>query len=400
VVRLQTANCRNGSVPAAFAGNSDGKTAIIIGAGPAGLTAAFELLDRTDIRPIVLEMSAEMGGLARTVEYKGNRMDVGGHRFFSKSDRVMDWWLSGLPLQGGIDGEQRITYKQKHRTVASGPGPDPRTNDRVMLLRDRKSRIYYLRRFFDYPITMSKRTVLNLGLVRMSGLIASYLKACLFPIRPERNLEEFFINRFGKALYLTFFKSYTEKVWGLPCHKISAEWGAQRIKSLNIRKVIAHAFKRLIPSWQSVRQKDAETSLIERFLYPKFGPGQMWQEVAEKVRACGGQIITGAQVCKVCKDGTSVRAVEVQLKETGERLRFEGDYFFSTMPIKQLVAAMDPEVPAPVREVSDGLIYRDFLTVGLLVRKLKIAEESGKAAQLVRDNWIYIQEADVKLGRL
>jgi protoporphyrinogen oxidase len=398
---LQTANCRSNSIPTTFAGNSDGKTAIIIGAGPAGLTAAFELLDRTDIRPIVLEMGEEMGGLSRTVEYKGNRIDIGGHRFFSKSDRVMDWWLSVLPIQGGIEeGEQRITYQQKHRTVASGPGPDPQTENRVMLLRDRKSRIYYLRRFFDYPISMSKRTVLNLGLVRMIGIACSYLKACLFPIRPERNLEEFFINRFGKALYLTFFKSYTEKVWGLPCEKISAEWGAQRIKGLNIRKVMAHAFKRLIPSRQSVRQKDSETSLIERFLYPKFGPGQMWQEVAEKVRARGGQIITGAQVCKVCPDGTDVRAVEVQMKGTGERLRFEGDYFFSTMPIKQLVAAMDHEVPAPVREVSDGLTYRDFLTVGLLVRKLKITEGSGKAAQLIRDNWIYIQEADVKLGRL
>ncbi|MFO0809712.1 MAG: NAD(P)/FAD-dependent oxidoreductase [Gemmataceae bacterium] len=378
-----------------------GKVAVIIGAGPAGLTAAWELLERTDICPVVLEASEEMGGLSRTVEYKGNRIDIGGHRFFSKSDRVMDWWLSVLPLQAEVGSEHRITYHRQNRTVRSvAGGPDPQACNRVMLIRERKSRIYYLRKFFDYPLSLGRRTVLNLGFVRMAWIVLSYLKSCVAPIRPERNLEEFFINRFGNVLYRTFFKSYTEKVWGLPCEQISAEWGAQRIKGLSIRTVLAHALKRLVPFRTGVRQKDCETSLIERFLYPKFGPGQMWQEVANKIRARGGQIVTGAEVCQIFVDGSHASAVEVRLRDTGERQVYEGDYLFSSMPIKHLVAGIDPTVPPAIREVSDGLVYRDFVTVGLLVRKLKIKDPDGKVGQLVRDNWIYIQEPDVKLGRL
>jgi protoporphyrinogen oxidase len=361
----------------------------------------LELLERTDIRPIVLEMSEEMGGLSRTVEYKGNRIDIGGHRFFSKSDRVMDWWLSVLPLQAGDEAEHNITYQRQQRSIrCAASGPDPRVCDRVMLLRDRKSRIYYLRKFFDYPLSLGRRTILNLGFVRMVWIVLSYLKACVAPIRPERNLEEFFINRFGNVLYRTFFQSYTEKVWGLPCNQISAEWGAQRIKGLSIRKILAHALKRLIPFRKGLRQKDCETSLIERFLYPKFGPGQMWREVANKVLARGGQIVTGAEVCRIHIDGSHASAVEVRRTGTGERCIYEGDYVFSSMPVQQLVAAITPAVPPAVREISDGLVYRDFLTVGLLVRKLKISDRDGKAGQLVRDNWIYIQEPDVKLGRL
>ena len=220
------------------------KQAIIIGAGPAGLTAAYELLTRTDIKPIVLEKSDCMGGISRTVNYKGNRIDIGGHRFFSKSDRVMEWWLKMLPLQASENSPTAIKYHQMERTIVAS-GVTPASPDTVMLLRPRKSRIYYLRRFFDYPISLSKNTLLNLGLWRTVKIGLSYIKSALFPLKDERTLEQFFINRFGKELYATFFKSYTEKVWGVPCNQISAEWGAQRIKGLSVWATVTHALKKM-----------------------------------------------------------------------------------------------------------------------------------------------------------
>ena len=197
--------------------------AVIIGAGPAGLTAAYELLTRTDVVPIVLEKSTYMGGIARTVNYKGNRIDLGPHRFFSKSDRVMNWWLEFMPIADDAQ-EREITYRRAKRRVVAAPGGSD--SERVMLVCNRKTRIYFLRRFFEYPITLSKDTVLKLGLWRTARIGISYIYSVIRPIKPEQNLEEFFINRFGRMLYRTFFKSYTEKVWGVPCHEISAEWGA------------------------------------------------------------------------------------------------------------------------------------------------------------------------------
>jgi len=357
------------------------RQAIIIGAGPAGLTAAYELLTRTDIHPIVIERSDYMGGISRTVQYKGNRMDIGGHRFFSKSDRVMNWWLKQLP--------QEI------------PGQAEKEND-VMLVRGRKSRIYFLRKFFDYPIQLSMATLGNLGLARSLRIAFSYLRAMLFPIRKVENLEQFFINRFGRELYLTFFKSYTEKVWGVPCDKISAEWGAQRIKGLSIHKALAHFLKQSTKSPGDIAQKATETSLIEQFLYPKFGPGQMWETVAKRVQEMGGEVITNFNVTSVeVRDGQVV-AVKGEDSD-GAELRFNGDYFFSTTSVKELVRAMvegGGSVPENVREVAGKLEYRDFIAVGLLVDKLKVCEPGGKPGQLVSDNWIYIQEPDVLLGRL
>jgi protoporphyrinogen oxidase len=374
------------------------RRAIIIGAGPAGLTAAYELLTKTDIQPIVIEKSEYMGGISRTVNYKGNRIDIGGHRFFSKSDRVMEWWLKMLPLEASETGSVAIKYHRMERTVATsaaGPGADA---DTVMLLRPRKSRIYYLRRFFDYPMTLSKTTVMNLGLWRTFKIGVSYIKSSLFPLKPEENLEQFFINRFGKELYQTFFQSYTEKVWGVPCNRISAEWGAQRIKGLSIWATLAHALKKATKAGGGdISQKGTQTSLIEQFLYPKYGPGQMWEEVARRIREMGGEIRVGQKLGRIEAEGARVKSIEAVDCATGAVEKLSGDFFFSTAPIRELLRSFEIAPPANVLEVSDGLVYRDFITVGLLVPALKIRNEERK---LVADNWIYIQEPDVQLGRL
>jgi protoporphyrinogen oxidase len=375
--------------------------ALIIGAGPAGLTAAYELLTRTDIVPIVLEKSEYMGGISRTVNYKGNRIDIGGHRFFSKSDRVMQWWLQFMPLDGQAEG-QEITYQQSKRRLPDlQPMAQNKDEDRVLLVRSRKSRIYFLRRFFEYPIRLSKDTVLKLGLWRTFCIGMSYLLSVWRPIKPERNLEEFFINRFGRVLYRLFFKSYTEKVWGVPCEKISAEWGAQRIKGLSILKSLKHALGKLFKRRSDdLAQKSTETSLIERFMYPKFGPGQMWETVAEEVLARGGQIITGANVERLYVVDDRVTHVEIRDAKTGQSTIYSGDYVFSTMPVKELIRSIDEAVPENVCEVAEGLIYRDFITVGLLLDKLAVTSDTPQGKKLIEDNWIYIQEPDVLVGRL
>lgn len=373
------------------------QTAIIIGAGPAGLTAAHEFLTRSDVVPIVLEKSEALGGLSRTVRYKGNRIDIGGHRFFSKSDRVMDWWMSILPLETST-GAQSITYQRQTRDVeGSVAGPDPRRADKVMLLRKRKSRIYFLRRFFEYPIRVSGDTLKKLGPIKTLRIGLSYIASVLFPIRPENNLEQFLVNRFGRQLYHTFFKSYTEKVWGVPCGDISAAWGAQRIKGLSVMTTLAHIAKKAIRKNTDIAQKHTETSLIEQFMYPKFGPGQMWEEVACQITANGGEVLTSWDVSRILTHGYRVTGVEAVNSTTGERRVFEGEYFFSTMPIQELIKALDAPISKEIHDISDGLVYRDFITVGLLVNELKIKEPDGRPIQ---DNWIYIQEPDVKVGRL
>ena len=375
------------------------KTAIIIGAGPAGLTAAYELLTRTDIKPIVLERSGFMGGISRTVNYKGNRIDIGGHRFFSKSDRVMEWWLNILPLEPGAEGEIEIGYQNQKKTVSHRPPTRATGSDAVMLIRNRLSRIYFMKKFFAYPISLSADTLKKLGFVKTIRIGFSYLRSVVFPIRNENSLEDFFINRFGRELYLTFFKSYTEKVWGVSCKQISAEWGAQRIKGLSITKAVLHVLRGLRPKrGDSISQKSVETSLIDRFMYPKFGPGQMWEEVAGRVTAKGGQILTGWLVTGIEQsDSRRVIAVCAKHCDTGETRRFDGDYFFSTMPVQELIQAFQPPPPAEIQEIGRGLVYRDFITVGVLAKKLKIRDRTGGA---VKDNWIYIQEPGVSVGRL
>ena len=372
------------------------KQAIIIGAGPAGLTAAFELLTRTEIIPIVFEKSPFIGGISRTANYKGNRMDIGGHRFFSKSDRVMEWWFQHMPIEAGHD-ELSITYQNQSRHVrGDGERPDPEKTDAVMLVRQRRSRIYFLRRFFDYPIKLTGDTLGKLGLKRSTKIGFSYIGTRMSPIKNEQNLEQFFINRFGRELYGTFFKSYTEKVWGVPCDQISAEWGAQRIKGLSITKAITHFLRQAFSSRKSLQQKETETSLIEQFLYPKLGPGQMWELVAEKVKAMGGSIVMNADVIRLETEGARVAGLTIHDNE-GYLQRFTGDYFFSTMPVQELIEKLDCPIPPNVREVSAGLQYRDFITVGLLVDKLRVTDRNGRP---IDDNWIYVQEPDVTVGRL
>ena len=374
------------------------RIAIIAGAGPAGLTAALELLRQSDIRPIVFELDSQVGGISKTVNYKGNRMDLGGHRFFSKSDWVMNWWQEVLPVENAAaaDGTQ-LTYQGESRAFSAAKPASP-DSDNVMLVRGRLSRIFYRRKFFDYPLKLSATTLGNLGLGYTATIGAGYIRSRLFPRRPEKTLEDFLVNRFGETLYRTFFKDYTEKVWGVPCSEISAEWGAQRIKGLSITRAVLHALKK--PFQRSdTAQKGTETSLIERFLYPKFGPGQMWEQVADQVIAKGGEVYLRHRVIGLHRQGQTITAVDVRNEQTGEVRRLSCDHFISTMPIKDLVSLLGPQDPTVV-SVASQLPYRDFMTAGLLVKRMRGGHKDAAANGMPPDNWIYIQEPDVKLGRL
>ena len=391
------------------------KIAVIAGAGPAGLTAALELLRTTGVKPVIFEAEDVIGGISRTARYNGNRMDIGGHRFFSKSDTVMDWWQGILPLQGTASKDD-IAIGRSVPLMQGGPNPEK--TDYVMLCRSRLSRILFLRKLFDYPVSLNGDTIRNRGLWRMFKIGMSYLKVQLLPARKENSLEDFMINRFGVELYRTFFRDYTEKVWGVPCNKISPDWGGQRIKGLSITKTVVHALKQIFAGKKKpnagaangadIRQKDTETSLIGQFLYPKFGPGQLWETVAEKVLEKGGEIHMNSKVVGVNRstDGKRVESVVVDRGNSTETVSC--DYFLSTMPVKELVAAMDngkTPVPAEVKRVADGLVYRDFITVGLLLDKLLIKNPAKPGTpesklKFVADNWIYVQESDVKLGRI
>ena len=322
-----------------------------------------------------------MGGLSRSVNYKGNRIDIGGHRFFSKSDWVMDWWLAMLPLAGNAAGEtQELAYQGARRPFARR-ATARESDDKVMLVRPRLSRIYFDGKFFDYPLRADFATARKLGLLRCLAFGTSYAKARLFPRRPEQNLADFFVNRFGARLYRQFFKDYTEKVWGRRCEDISAEWGAQRVKSLSIGAALGHALRRLFGRTAATQP----TSLIEQFLYPKTGPGLMWEATLDKVRERGVRVIFNAPVTRFEVAHGKVSAV------VAAGVRYPGDHFVSTMAVRDLVAVMSPPAPETVRAIAAGLEYRDFVIVGLLYRRL---------ARDIPDNWIYVQEPGVKVGRL
>ena len=362
------------------------RIAIIAGAGPAGLTAAYELLKQTDIKPIVFEKTDAIGGISQTVQYHGNRMDIGGHRFFSKSDRVMDWWQQVMPLQAKPSKDD-ILLQETEKAFAP-TGPDPEKEDRTMLLRRRVSRIFFLRKFFDYPISMKKETFLNMGFVRMMRAGFGYLWACVHKL-PETSLENFYINRFGRPLYEMFFEDYTTKVWGVHPSKLGADWGSQRVKGLSIIAVLKDMWRK---NFGNKDNAEVETSLIEQFIYPKYGPGQLWELVAKDIEQMGGEI--------------RLETAVTEIRVNGERLAVNGmecDYFLSTMPIKDLIPALQGiDVPKEVQQIAAELPYRDFITVGLLVNKMKIKNETKLRtyAERVPDTWIYIQERDVKIGRL
>jgi protoporphyrinogen oxidase len=370
------------------------KNAIIIGAGPAGLTAAYMFLKNTEFHPIIYEESEFIGGIARTQEYHGNRIDLGGHRFFSKNDQVMELWKELIPLQGAPAIDDKLLNRSK--PLAPG-GPDPEKTDIVMLIRDRVSRIFFLRKFFDYPISFSAQTFLNMGLGRTLKAGFGYIGAVLFK-RPENSLEDFYINRFGKPLYEMFFEDYTEKLWGVHPSQIAPDWGAQRVKGLSLSKAILAVLTKPFKKGRSA--KEVETSLIEQFYYPKKGPGQLWEYMAQKITEAGGEIHLNSRVTEIqVKDG---QITSLDVAHAGQTEQVHGEVYLSSMPVKDLVLGMGEAVPSEVRQVAAVLPYRDFITVGLLVNKLKIKNQTHlkTIANIVPDCWIYMQEREVKIGRL
>jgi len=373
---------------------------VIIGAGPAGLTAATEL-QRAGVQNItVLEASTAIGGLSRTVNHKGNRIDIGGHRFFSKSDWVMNWWRDTMPIalpeNASREQDFRLAYQGASRLLGAGKIAAKESDADVMLVRNRLSRILFGGQFFDYPLRPGLETARKLGAVKCLKFGASYAAASLRPIQPEQSLEDFFINRFGQQLYLQFFKEYTEKVWGVPCHQISAEWGAQRVKSLSVSKMLLHALRKGINRDAGAQQ----TSLIEHFLYPKLGPGQMWETVAARFVKAGGELIQEAQVSQLGRGERGIERISFKRPDGSVQTRAVS-HVVSTMPVRDLTLALSPALPADVAHIGENLLYRDFITVGVLYRKLRKTRAAiHPRNHLVPDNWIYIQEPGVKVGRL
>lgn len=382
---------------------SQKESIVIIGGGPAGLTAAWELVrdggaDRYDVT--LLEETGEFGGISRTVRHNGNRMDIGGHRFFSKDDRIMRWWADTLPLQGAPSYDDRKLGRTHELTPG---GPDPERTDKVMLKRHRVSRIFWNRHFLDYPVTLNANTLKAMGprITLEAGF--SYLKSAVHKL-PEDNLENFYINRFGRKLYSMFFEDYTTKLWGRHPSQISADWGSQRVKGLSIMGVLKNAVQKMLPKKRS--NAEVETSLIEEFWYPKLGPGQLWETVEANCEQAGVKVITGAKVVGVNRKDGKVSSVVYETAD-GKRTTLEGDQFISSMPVKDLVQAIDTEAqPAPkdMVAVAEGLPYRDFVTVGLLVRHLKLRNTTDTPTlgnpPIVPDCWIYVQDPGYKVGRI
>ena len=322
------------------------KNAIILGAGPAGLTAAYESCKR-GLKPQVFEKGSEVGGISKTVNYKDYLFDIGGHRFFTKYDEVKSIWDEIL-------GENFIT-------------------------RPRLSRIYYNGDFFYYPLK-PLNALKNLGLLNSFSVLTSYLYSQLRPYKNVTNFEEWVSNRFGKKLYKVFFKTYTEKVWGMPCTEIQADWAAQRIKSLSLVKAVIGAFGFL--------QKGQVTTLIDQFHYPRKGPGQMWNSAKDKVEEKGGKVNLNSEVQKFNRNGSIINSVTV--KTNGQVKEVPGDYFLSSIPLKELVLSLDPPAPQEVIEAAEQLRYRDYFSVNLIIDNPFIFQ----------DNWIYIHSPEVTAGRI
>ncbi len=370
------------------------KKVIIIGAGPAGLTAGYELLKKApdEYSVTIYEESAAIGGISRTVNHNGNRMDIGGHRFFSKDKEVMNWWQEMMPRQGKPSFDDIQLGREKN---LAEEGPDPEQTDRVMLVRNRVSRIYYKHKFFDYPVSLKWDTIKNMGFATTMEAGFSYLGSAIVK-KEESSLENFYINRFGKKLYSMFFEGYTEKLWGRHPSEISADWGAQRVKGLSILAVIKDMFTKVT----GISDGKVETSLIEEFYYPKYGPGQLWETTAKEFEALGGRIVMNAKVTKINTNGTdAVKSITVE--QDGSTSEVSGDIFFSSMPVKDLVAGMN-DVPENEARIAAGLPYRDFVTVGLLMNRLELKNETKirTLGNIVPDCWIYVQDTGVKMGRI
>ncbi len=325
------------------------KRVLIVGAGPAGLTAGFDAVE-TGWQVTVLEKDPQyVGGISRTVCHDGYRFDIGGHRFFSKSAEVTRWWKERLP-------------------------------DDFIQVR-RLSRIYYRGKFFDYPLK-PWNALSNLGFFTSAGCVISYGWARLFPRKPEKSLEDWVSNRFGRKLFSIFFKTYTEKVWGIPTSELSADWAAQRIKGLSLTKAVLNAFR-------GKQEGAVIKTLIDKFSYPRLGPGQMWEKTAADIRERGGSIEMGTSVTRIRHANGRVTSVEATGADGRSRV-FEAEHFVVTMPLRETVLAFDPPLSAATREAAGRLRYRDFLTVALVV----------EGPNPFPDNWIYIHEPDVKLGRI
>ena len=368
------------------------KKVIIIGAGPAGITAGIELLNKLeDVSVTILEESSEVGGISRTVKHNSNRMDIGGHRFFSKDDNVVKWWENIMPMQGKPSFDDK---KLSRNVDLKKGGPDPEKEDKVMLVRNRVSRIYYNKNFFDYPVKMNFTTLHNMGFFQTMVVAFSYLKSVVFKL-PEDNLENFYINRFGKKLYSMFFEGYTEKLWGRHPREISADWGAQRVKGLSIIAIIKDVFKKIFIK-DSI---NVETSLIEKFYYPKYGPGQLWETALSNYESLGGKVKLQCKVTKINAENHKIKSV-TYLKDNKE-VSEEADLLISSMPLKDLVTSMN-DVPKDILNIGENLPYRDFVTVGILVNNLAIKNKTkiNTLNNIIPDCWIYIQDKGIKCGRI
>ncbi|MDE5737562.1 MAG: NAD(P)/FAD-dependent oxidoreductase [Oscillospiraceae bacterium] len=371
------------------------KEVIIIGAGPAGLTAGVELLRQApeQYHVTIYEASDTVGGISRTVNYKNNRMDIGGHRFFSKNQEVMNWWHKCMPFQGEPSFDD-IQLGRKKKLFSGGANPE--LTDKVMLVRNRVSRIYYQHKFFDYPVSMKWETIKNMGFATTMTAGMSYLQANIKK-KQEDSLENFYINRFGKKLYTMFFEGYTQKLWGRHPSEISADWGAQRVKGLSITAVLEDMIRKVTGIQ---KHGQIETSLIEEFYYPKYGPGQLWETVLEEFQTLGGEIKFNAEIIKI-KTNSKNKIKSIGFQQNGELIEKACDILISSMPIKDLVAGMN-DVPAWEASIAEGLPYRDFVTIGLLVDKLELKNQTNipTLGNIVPDCWIYVQDTSVKLGRI
>lgn len=375
---------------------------LIIGAGPAGLTAAYELLTNrlpgsssvdNDYEVIVFEESEAMGGISKTVNYNGNRMDMGGHRFFSKVPEVNEWWEKMLPEQA-FPTYDDILLGRSMPLAKSGPNPEK--EDRVMLNRNRVSRIYFNRKFFDYPISLKFETLKNMGFGTTIVVGFSYLKSLIHK-RREDSLEDFYINRFGKKLYSMFFENYTENLWGRNPSEIAPDWGSQRVKGLSIIAILKDVFGKMLPG---NKNRKVETSLIEQFKYPKLGPGQLWDVTAEEIEKLGGKILKNSRVTGFTKNEHN-HITALTYERDGVTDTMEGDIFISSMPVKDLVGGMN-DVPEDMAAIAAGLPYRDYMTLGVLVPKLNLKNKTKMktVGNIVPDCWIYVHDRSVKLGRL